>query len=230
MGSSSNGCVGYYAQQIITDKSQSKLIQQDDYIFYNDNGSYYLIAYVGNSMEMTLPTAINGNSYTIYNYAFYGSARLMSVFIPNSVTSIGQKAFYGCRGLTGVYIIDIAAWCAIDFVGGTTSNPLYYAEKLYLNGQLVTDLEIPEGVTSIKKNVFRYCGNLTSITIPNSVTFIGEYAFQSLSCLTSVTFKKPNGWTVGETKLPTEVDLSNTATAVTYLKIYDFCAWTRADT
>jgi len=49
--------------------------------------------------------------------------------------------------------------------------------KLYLNNKLITDLVIPDGVTSIGQSAFYNCSGLTSVTIPNSVTSIGEYAF-----------------------------------------------------
>ena len=129
---------------------------------------------------------------SIESSAFYGCSGLTSVTIPNSVTSIGGFAFDGCSGLTGVYITDLAAWCNIDFYD-YDSNPLYYVNKLYLNGALVRKLEIPEGVTAIKKYVFYKLNTIRSVTIPNSVTSIGDYAFYGCSGLTSVTI--PNSVT-----------------------------------
>jgi len=117
--------------------------------------------------------------------AFYNCTELTSVSIGNGVTSIGSEAFYRCTGLTGVYINDIASWCKISFYN-YLSNPLYYAEKLYVNNKLVTDLVIPDGVTSIGGYAFRGCTGLTSIEIPNSVTSIGSQAFDGCTGLTSV--------------------------------------------
>ena len=121
--------------------------------------------------------------------AFYDCYGLTSVTIPNSVKSIGSGAFRYCSGLTSVHISDIAAWCNIDF----GYNPLYYAHHLYLNGEEVKDLVIPNSVTSIGKRAFQYCYGLTSVTIPNSVTSIRYEAFRRCYDLTSVTI--PNSVT-----------------------------------
>jgi hypothetical protein len=56
--------------------------------------------------------------------------------------------------LTSVHITDLAAWCRISF-DGRNANPLYYAENLYLNGTLVTDLVIPNDITSIRNHAFQ---------------------------------------------------------------------------
>ena len=63
-----------------------------------------------------------------------------------------------------MYISDIVAWCAISF-GSLHGNPVYYARYLYLNGELITDLTIPDSVTSIGSYVFYGCSSLSSVTI-----------------------------------------------------------------
>ena len=83
---------------------------------------------------------------------FYDCSGLTSVTIPNSVTTIGNDAFSFCIDLKKVIVKDIAAWCGIKF-DGFDSNPLCYARHIYSD----EDTEI------------------TNLIIPNSVTSIGEY-------------------------------------------------------
>ena len=97
-------------------------------------------------------TAVGGivipNSVTnIGDMAFYYCVSLTSVTIPNSVTSIGDMAFYHCVSLTSV--------------------------------------TIPNSVTSIGDHAFYSCVSLTSVTIPNSVISIGESAFEYCSLRTA---------------------------------------------
>ena len=105
--------------------------------------------------------------------------------IPKSVTSIGERAFERCSSLKEVHISDVAAWCQIDFKD-YTSNPLYYAQHLFINGKEIDNLSIPEGVTTIGSYAFLNCSSLTSVTIPNSVTSIGD-SFYGCNSIESAT-------------------------------------------
>ena len=143
--------------------------------------------------------------------AFIFCSDLINVTIGKNVTSIGSNAFSSCDNLGGVYISDLAKWCKISF-GNASSNPLNNAKCLYLNGNVVRDLVIPdnitriasfsfyncvtinsvtmgENVTQIGFSAFEFCANLTSVTISNSVTSIGSYAFSNTN-LTSVIIPK----------------------------------------
>lgn len=176
-----------------------------DGIFYNLNteskeatvtycgqmASSYIDEYSG-SVIIPSTITVDGTTYSVTKIgwsAFEYCDDLTSITIPNSVKEIGSDAFNRCGRLNAVHISDIAAWCEMSFRTTSftkVSTPLFYA-NLYLNDELVTDLIIPNSVTSIGDWAFGDCKSLTSVTIPNSVTSIGDYAFRGCSCLTSVT-------------------------------------------
>ena len=151
------------------------------YIFGTSDYSYNDI-----KVPTSLKKVVITGGESIGEYAFYCCKSLTSIVIPSSVTSIGSSAFSGCRSLTSVnYLGTIESWCGITF-GDSYANPLCYAQKLYLNGELVTELVIPNSVTEIKAYAFRGCTSLTSVVIPDSVTNIDYYAFAYCTSLTSV--------------------------------------------
>jgi hypothetical protein len=152
-----------------------------DSVTFIGNNAFYGCAKL---TSITIPDGVTA----IGNYAFYGCSKLTSITIPSSLTSIGNQAFYNCTGLKGIYITDLTAWCKINFytsgTSSTYSNPLYYAGNLYLNGELITELVIPDGVTAIKARTFTGLTSATSVTIPEGVTGINYHAFYYCTNLT----------------------------------------------
>ena len=104
-----------------------------------------------------------------YNYDY-----LTSVTLPESVTSIGEYAFYGCKNLTSVTLPESLT--------GIGSYAFYGCKSL-------TGITIPKGVTMIENDVFHGCESLTGVTIPESVTAIGSEAFAGCKKLTRVNFE-----------------------------------------
>ena len=186
-----------------------------DYAFWNCSGLTSITVETGNAVydsrnncNAIIKTASNEliagckntvipNSVTsIGNYAFYGCRGLTSVTIPNSVTSIGYGAFYGCSGLTSITV--------------ETGNAVYDSRNncnaiiKTASNELITGCKntvIPNSVTSIGDNAFIDCSSLTSITIPNSVTSVVRNAFQGCSGLTSIVV----GW--DDNSIPAVEDL-----------------------
>ena len=150
--------------------------------------------------------------------AFYQSA-LLSISIPSSIVKIEDDAFLDCW-TSSVYITDVAAWCNIKY-GSGSSHP---QGQLYLNGEVIKYLYIPNGVTSIPDHSFDGCSTITSVFIPESVTSIGNYAFYICRNLESVSF--PNSLvTIGDcafggcTKLTT-IDIPKSVTAIGRVAFY----------
>ena len=79
-----------------------------------------------------------------------------------------------CTRLESVNISDLDSWCNISFES-SNSNPCSYAQHLFLNGNELTSITIPDGLSMVKNHSFRGCSNIKSVIIPNSVKSIGEY-------------------------------------------------------
>ena len=133
-------------------------------------------------------TTIPNSVTSIGDNAFWGCSGLTSVTIPNSVSYIGKYAFASCSGLTSV---------TVDKNNGTydSRNNCNAIIETSTNKLIVgcNNTIIPNSVTSIGEFAFSDCSGLTSVAIPNSVTSIGESAFARCSGLTSVTI--PNSVT-----------------------------------
>ena len=136
--------------------------------------------------SMTIPERV----ISIGSKAFYGCKNLTSLTIPNSLKSIADSVFGQCNNLSKVYITDMTAWCNIAFSYASwsnfNSNPLTFGADLYLNGNKVTDLVIPNDVKEIKQSAFYKYNALKTVILPNSVTQIGMGAFEGCSNLTTI--------------------------------------------
>ncbi len=130
--------------------------------------------YVDNKLvtDVTIPDGVK----SIGKYAFCGYSSLKSISFPSSIRSIGKSAFYDCPNLDEVYATNIEDWCKIKFED-TFSNPIFYAGKIYIDGELATDITIPKGITKICDYAFVNSDTITNVVIPNSVISIGDSAF-----------------------------------------------------
>ena len=131
----------------------------------------------------------NSHLTTIGEFAFSDCTSLHEIALPSSLEHIGENAFNQCDSLTGVYISDIAAWFKISF-DNLSSNPLDYAQNLYLNNKLVTRLTVPSTLKTMKNATFYNCTSLTSLVIENGVENIGASSFRSCSSLKSIEIPK----------------------------------------
>ena len=127
--------------------------------------------------DVTIPDGVT----SIGDRAFSGCIGLTSVTIPGSVTSIGGSAFVGCSGLQSFSVAsDNPSYKSVSGLLLTKDGKTLVAG---ING----DVTIPDGVTSIRSGAFEDYSGLTSVTIPDSVTSIGWGAFKACIGLTSVT-------------------------------------------
>lgn len=130
--------------------------------------------------------------------AFKDNTKITNVIIPDSVTSLGERAFSGCASLTqisfgrglksiglgafskceklkSVKISDINKWSETIFAD-VSANPLYFASNLYLNNILVKNITL-DSATVVENYAFYSLKSLESVNIGNSVASIGDEAF-----------------------------------------------------
>lgn len=165
--------------------------------------------YYSGLLNADLPEGVEG----IGSYAFYSCKSLESITIPSTVTSFGSEAFRNsgmkkvtllCHDITipnstffvensisrtirEVHCASIADWISNTY-GMFGGNPLEYAAvpDLYLNGERLTNLVIPEGSTSIGGRSFIQCKSIVEVTLPKSLTFIGSNSFEACSNIKKV--------------------------------------------
>lgn len=182
--------IEYIGEEVFADSNSLNNISVDENCenYYSVDGNLYssknssLVAYaVGKTdKEFSIPEGIT----TIEKYAFGGSTKLQTLYIPKSLTNIDSSVYKALRKIQSVEV--------------ATENENYKSENgnllskdgktflLYAKSKTDTEFSIPEGVTVVGKYAFANASNLTSVNIPNSVTTLEDGAFEYCSKLTSV--------------------------------------------
>ena len=164
-GSTAYGYLAFYADNVI---NTSNPIIDGDFMFDKLNGVNTLLVYLGDDANITLPQNCNGESYVIGENAFSNNKTLVSVTIPNKVTSIGSSAFSSCSTLASITISNSVTSIGDSAFDGCSG---------------LTSITIGNAVTSIGASAFSGCTGLASVEIPNSVKSIGDCAFNGCSSL-----------------------------------------------
>lgn len=189
-----HGGIALYAIEVHS--GPSKLINVNDYLFYNCDGVDYLVSYVGNETKLVLPSSYNEQPYQLYKYAFFNHNKLTEITIPGVVNKIDAYSFYQCSNLAHVIIGE----------GITSIEEFAFAECKKLTSVTIPDTMISIGTSafdncinlttaSISKNsnlqtigsdAFRFCEKLENITIPSSIKNIANRAFCGCESFTKV--------------------------------------------
>ena len=139
----------------------------DNKVLFDKDKSKIIAFRDKNTTSYVIPDSVS----CIGDRAFYGCSSLSSVVIPDSMTSIGTWTFCGCSSLSSLVIPD-----------GVTS----IGDNAFRGCSFLNSVVIPDGITSIGYGTFWGCGSLTDIVIPNSVTSIGDDVFHTCSSLTNI--------------------------------------------
>ena len=190
-GSSENGYVAYYAQKVLTGEDErGELFDVGDYSFYKQGGEYILYRYNGSDKELALPGFVaSGHTYKIGRNAFKENKKIISVVIPDSVTSIGANAFSNCSSLTSIVIGEN--------VSMIEEHAFFYCSSL-------TSVVIGENVSTIGSYAFDGCSKLTSVEFKNpegwkrgSTAVLSDDLKNSETAATYLITKVWNAWTRG---------------------------------
>ena len=168
--------------------------------FNNQSGVVYLgkiaYRYAGNMPTNTVIN-INEGTESIAQSAFFSNsnhANLVSVNIPTTVKTIGERAFQSCDGLTEVFIpegVTSIGDYAFMWSEGIQSVILPSTltninRSVFKNCTSLKRIDIPNGIVSIGTTAFDGCESLTNISIPATVTTISDYAFDDCDAVTTV--------------------------------------------
>lgn len=168
----------------------------------------YAFADCANIVSLNFPV----NLSTIQQAAFLNNDNLTTIVFPSNLTNIGVSAFASCSKLTDItfnttkytlnidkdaFVNDIAikkvkvahldSWVTINFANDK-ANPASISKHLFdINGNEITNLEIPEGPEFINKYPFYNCSSILSITLPSTIEYVNGNIFYGCNSLQSVT-------------------------------------------
>ena len=177
------------------------------------------------AVEIPRHVKLNETTFSITGIrsrAFMSCEKLSSVIISNSVVYIGEQAFVFCGNLSSVVfgknvtrigpsafaktMITRAEFTSVEsFLGiqyeNKVSHPFYrssqhHSTSLYINGEEINDLSIPDNISTIPRYAFWGCTNLRFVTIPNSVTSIGGSPFYGCNGLNGIKIESANPPTI----------------------------------
>ncbi len=180
------------------------------YTFLDYDGTARIDKYIGSASNVEIPSSIDGytvtvignNAFedndnlisvtipdtvtTIYKEAFAYCSNLQNITLPNSIEMIYYRAFRGCTNLKNMHYQGTAdEWVKIIFDGPDT-NPMYYAENEYFNGNLVKNVSFTENIDEICEFAFYNCTNLESIILPEGFHYVWSSAFSGCSNLKTI--------------------------------------------
>jgi len=162
------------------------------YTYEVADGKAEIIGYTGSATNLSIPSSLGGYTVTsIGDKAFYGNNTIVTLVIPDSVTSLGNSAFRSCENLTKVTIGS-----GVTSMGGTN---IYNGDegKSFADNESLETVVFKNGTTLIGMRTFVNCPYLTTVTLSNATKSIGYEAFKDCKSLSSV--KIPDAvTTIGE--------------------------------
>lgn len=127
--------------------------------------------------EIVLPDSIT----TINEDAFAGTSNLKKIHLPANLKLIQYQAFYS-SAVSEIHIEDLDAWCGISMADKSFGG----SYSLYIDNEPLTNVEIPENITSLSYRAFWHCKSVEHLKLHDNFTKIDGYAFNSNTNLQTV--------------------------------------------
>ena len=151
---------------------------------FKGSSSIESVYYEGFDYQWTAINFVNEYSNPMfYGTNLYAKETPVNKLTVSSTDIISANAFIG---ITAVEVASIETWCAVTITHTETSYEPSF--DLIVDGVIVTDVCLQEGVTQINPFVFKGCRSLQSVCIPASMQQIGEDAFSHTPNLTKVLY------------------------------------------
>ncbi len=166
---------------------------------YETYGSYVRITkYIGSSQSVSIPSSIEGYTVTGIGWLAFAYKDITDITIPDTVTSISDYAFKGCKKLSSITLPESMEHLGTGFIAGTSissivipKNVIYCGDNrggAFYETDTIKSVTFEDGMKSIPAYTCYagICGSVTSVNIPDTVTQIETGAFKNCQLLNSI--------------------------------------------
>ncbi len=198
---------------LMSTDAKPEVVDIDDISYYITNGSVILMSGANASGDVVIPAEIRGYPVTRVNAkAFSQNTAIRSVYLPDTVTDLGDQIFSNCTSLESVRLPQ-----------GISKIPSGAFDSCWA----LQGIDLPDGISRIGRTAFFACGNIKEITIPKNVSAMEYASFYGCSGLRKIDI--PSGVRVIETYAfdscanLESVTIGENVTTIQY-KAFSFCS------